>query len=43
MQRRVPDTTRIRNLVGWFPCRSIDDIIRDVVAYERQAVDVTAS
>ncbi len=36
MQRRVPDTTRIHSLAGWHPTRSLDDIIRDVVAEERQ-------
>lgn len=34
MQRRRPDTTRIRELLGWEPTRGLDDIIRDV------AVDV---
>ncbi len=35
MQRRVPDTTRIRELTGWRPHRSLDEIIRDVIAEER--------
>ena len=30
MARRVPDTTRIRQLVNWTPERSLDDIILDV-------------
>jgi UDP-glucose 4-epimerase len=35
MQRRVPDLTRIRSLTGWEPRRSLDDILDDVVSYER--------
>jgi UDP-glucose 4-epimerase len=35
MQRRVPDLTRIRSLTGWAPRRSLDDILDDVVSYER--------
>jgi len=34
MQRRRPDTTRIRELLNWEPTHGLDDIIRDV------AVDV---
>jgi len=30
MARRVPDTTRIRQLINWTPERSLDDIILDV-------------
>jgi len=32
MYRRVPDITKIAQLTGWSPTRSLDDIIRDVVA-----------
>lgn len=32
MRRRVPDTTKIRDLIGWMPTVSLDQIIRDVVA-----------
>ncbi|MEW5961216.1 MAG: SDR family NAD(P)-dependent oxidoreductase [Chloroflexota bacterium] len=35
MQRRVPDTTRLRNLIGWQPRYSLDEILQSVVAYER--------
>jgi UDP-glucose 4-epimerase len=38
MRRRVPDTTRIRNLIGWEPQRSVESIIEDVIAYERSAM-----
>jgi UDP-glucose 4-epimerase len=32
MQRRRPDTTRIRNLLGWMPTRTLNDIVVDVAA-----------
>jgi UDP-glucose 4-epimerase len=35
MQRRVPDTTRIRQFLGWAPKRSLDEILRDIITYER--------
>ncbi len=35
MQRRLPDTTRARELVGFAPRRSLDDIIRDVIEHTR--------
>ncbi|HEU6445269.1 MAG TPA: GDP-mannose 4,6-dehydratase, partial [Gaiellaceae bacterium] len=31
MQRRVPDTTKIRHRIGWRPTRSLDDILSDVI------------
>jgi nucleoside-diphosphate-sugar epimerase len=30
MPRRVPDTSRIRNLIGWQPTRDLDRILKDV-------------
>jgi nucleoside-diphosphate-sugar epimerase len=33
--RRVPDTTKVEGAIGWKPTRSLDDILRDVIAYER--------
>jgi UDP-glucose 4-epimerase len=30
MQRRIPDTTKIHEAIGWVPRRALDDIIRDV-------------
>ena len=36
MQRRVPDISKIRELVGWEPSRSLDDILQDVVAWARE-------
>jgi UDP-glucose 4-epimerase len=35
MQRRVPDITRIRSLIGWQPQRSLDDMLHTVMEYER--------
>ncbi|HEY6275005.1 MAG TPA: NAD-dependent epimerase/dehydratase family protein [Streptosporangiaceae bacterium] len=32
MERRVPDTTKLRSLVGWSPRYSLDDILRDTIA-----------
>ena len=38
MQRRIPDTTRIRERIGWEPTKSLDEILADVV--ERASVVV---
>jgi UDP-glucose 4-epimerase len=35
MQRRVPDTTRARELIGFTPSADLDDIIRMVIDYQR--------
>ncbi len=32
MQRRVPDTSRIRSLVGWNPTFTLDDILDETIA-----------
>ena len=32
MPRRVPDTARIRGLIGWVPTRDLDTIIKDVAS-----------
>jgi UDP-glucose 4-epimerase len=40
MQRRIPDTTKVRELVGWTPTRSLDDILRDVVAFQQSEAAV---
>jgi UDP-glucose 4-epimerase len=32
MQRRVPDTTKIKNAIGWSPANTLDSIIDDVAA-----------
>jgi UDP-glucose 4-epimerase len=38
MQRRVPDTARLRGLINWQPSFSLDEILRAVVAHEREAI-----
>lgn len=32
--RRIPDTTKMRELTAWVPSRTVDDAIDDVIAYE---------
>ncbi|MFD8564445.1 NAD-dependent epimerase/dehydratase family protein [Streptosporangium canum] len=41
MARRVPDTTKIRELTGWTPRRTLDEILADVVREAR--ADLAAS
>jgi UDP-glucose 4-epimerase len=41
MQRRVPDTSKIRQLVGWRPERSLDEILTEMAA-EARAERVTS-
>ncbi|MCO5998420.1 NAD-dependent epimerase/dehydratase family protein [Actinoallomurus rhizosphaericola] len=36
MQRKVPDTTKLRILTGWLPRRSLDDILTDAIAHARR-------
>ena len=36
MARRRPDTTRVRELIGWQPTRSLDEIIASVVEEHRR-------
>jgi UDP-glucose 4-epimerase len=40
MRRRVPDTTKIKELVGWQPTRSLDQILADVIAHQRSRLPV---
>jgi UDP-glucose 4-epimerase len=35
MQRRVPNLEKIKRLVGWEPRRNLDEIIKDVVDFEK--------
>jgi UDP-glucose 4-epimerase len=37
MARRVPDTGRIRELLGWEPTRSLDQILNDVIESQRRS------
>jgi UDP-glucose 4-epimerase len=36
MRRRVPDTTKIRSAIGWRATRTLNEILDDVIAYERK-------
>jgi UDP-glucose 4-epimerase len=38
MERRVPDTTRIRDLIGWVASRTLEGVILDVVRFERDRI-----
>jgi UDP-glucose 4-epimerase len=42
MQRRFPDISKIRALTGWEPTRSIEQIVDDVVRYERHRAPAAA-
>jgi UDP-glucose 4-epimerase len=35
MLRRIPDTSRIKELIGWEPRRTLDDILDDVIEHQR--------
>jgi UDP-glucose 4-epimerase len=37
IRRRVPDLTRVRKTIGYEPRNSLDDIIRDVIAWKQQS------
>lgn len=38
MERRVPDTTKLRNFTGWQPHRNLDDVLVDAVEDARSDV-----
>ncbi len=38
--RRIPDTTALHELTGWFPTRTLDETIEDVVAFEKNQPQV---
>jgi nucleoside-diphosphate-sugar epimerase len=40
MQRRVPDTSKIRNLLGWHPTKSLAEILSDVIDEHRRGARV---
>jgi UDP-glucose 4-epimerase len=42
MLHRIPSTAKIRATTGWTPERTLDDILVDVVAFERDRSEVTA-
>jgi nucleoside-diphosphate-sugar epimerase len=35
MQRRVPDITKIHNTIGWAPKYNLNQILDDVIEFER--------
>ena len=39
MQRRIPDTTKINERIGWEPKRSLDQILADVIDEHRAGGD----
>ncbi len=43
MRRRVPDTNKLHGVTGWQPERSLDEILTDVIAWERAHVDAPAA
>lgn len=36
MRRRVPDTAKLQQAIGWQPTRDLHQILDDVIAYERE-------
>ncbi len=41
LPRRRPDCSRLEQLTGWMPTRSLEEAIDDVIAYETGLVDAT--
>jgi UDP-glucose 4-epimerase len=42
MRRRVPDTTKVRAAIGWTPKHTLQQILDDVIDYERQRLAIEA-
>jgi UDP-glucose 4-epimerase len=42
MLHRIPSRAKVKAEIGWEPQRSLNDILADVLAYERDRVDATA-
>jgi len=40
MQRRVPDTTRIWNAVGWKPKRTLEESLKEIIDHERKMLRI---
>jgi UDP-glucose 4-epimerase len=36
MMRRVPDVSKLHNLIGYSPCRDLDSILQSVIGYYRE-------
>jgi UDP-glucose 4-epimerase len=41
MLHRIPSTAKLESAIGWQPERSLDDILTDVLAFERSRTEVT--
>jgi UDP-glucose 4-epimerase len=39
MLHRIPSLDKVRDAIGWQPTRSLDEILADVIAYERAAAE----
>ena len=42
MLHRIPSTAKIRAAIGWIPKRTLDDILGDVLEFERSRVEAAA-
>jgi len=42
MLHRIPSTAKIHAAIGWAPERTLDDILGDVLAFERESVEARA-
>ncbi len=42
MYRRVPDIAKLQAIIGWNPTRSVEDVVRDVVAHQQQTSEATS-
>jgi UDP-glucose 4-epimerase len=42
MFHREPSLEKIAGAIGWSPTKKLDDILDDVIAYERDRVEATA-
>ncbi len=40
MKRRVPDISKIRNLIGWQPEMGLDELLQKVIEYEKSNAEV---
>lgn len=45
MYRRVPDITKVQRLIDWRPSRTLEDVVQDVIDYQRggPATDTTTA
>ncbi len=41
MQRRVPDVSKLERMIGFRPRTPLEDIVRDVIVYERSRLAAT--